>query len=127
MYDLRLCSIVTEVLGSQLLNRKTPFGHEVLAFLQELPDYSLILDIPKNGISTFSGGRPVMVDLDIQCCLAQELGRAKMKSKSRSHGMTSILTTTSDLEFIDFRRISFVAFVCLLIFSTVQPLSERRP
>lgn len=90
----------------KLLNRRTPYGHEVLSFVQEMPQYAVSVTVPKNGIITYSGKKPVSIDIDIECSLVQPLsGRVKSKQKSKFPGMTSVLTTTSDLDLIDFRRI----------------------
>lgn len=88
----------------QLLNRRAPFGHEVLAFLKELPDYMLRID--EEQVYTFSGKKPVEVDLRVECSVRQPMVESTRKHKNRSFGMTSILTVTSENEFIDFRRIS---------------------
>ncbi|KLO07339.1 P-loop containing nucleoside triphosphate hydrolase protein [Schizopora paradoxa] len=88
-----------------LLNRRPPFGHEILAFVNDLPQYDV--SIVENGVRTFGGKRPVEVDLDITCSIlatSNAKGSRNTKQKSRSSGMASILTLTSDLDFIDFRR-----------------------
>ncbi|KAF7322399.1 DEAD/DEAH-box DNA helicase [Mycena chlorophos] len=90
-----------------LLNRRTPFGLEVLASVHELPTYSLSLtevEVHSNG-----GKDPVEIDLSITCGLVDPpsgsgAGKAK-KQKGLRMQMTAILTLTSDLEFLDFRRI----------------------
>ena len=89
----------------QLLNRRAPFGHEVLAFLRELPRYSLRVD--EEQVNTFSGKKPIEIDLKIECSVEQIITESSKKHRSRSFGMTSILTITSDNDFIDFRRISY--------------------
>ena len=115
----------------QLLNRRPPFGHEVLAFLKELPVYEVSISLRRNGITSYSGRKPVAVDLDIQCGLLQELGKAKSKSKHkhRNFGATNVLTLTSDLDFIDFRRISlaFSSAICIYTLTTNQYKGSRRP
>ncbi len=89
---------------SQLLNRRTPFGHEILASVKEFPQYTLAvkaLAVHSNG-----GKDPVEVELSITCGLAVEQSNAvkgkKLKGRTQ---MTAILTLTSDLEMVDFRRI----------------------
>lgn len=90
----------------QLLNRRPPFGHEILAFVNDLPLYHV--NIEEDNITTYSGEKAISVDLTISCGLLKGTdGKPKAnKTRIRSLGMTSILTTTSDFDFIDFRRIS---------------------
>ncbi|KAJ7256507.1 Sec63 Brl domain-containing protein [Mycena haematopus] len=100
------------LLGSQqpyrietLLNRRSPFGHEVLASVKEFPQYTLA--VQEVGVQSNGGADPVELELSITCGLAVEQSSAskgKKQPKSRTQ-MTAILTLTSDLEMIDFRRI----------------------
>ncbi|KAJ7685543.1 P-loop containing nucleoside triphosphate hydrolase protein [Mycena polygramma] len=88
-----------------LLNRRPPFGHEVLASVRELPRYTLAVnevEVHSNG-----GKDPVEIELSITCGLAVEPtpnGSKAKKQKGRAQ-MTAILTLTSDSEMVDFRRI----------------------
>ncbi|KAJ6531293.1 hypothetical protein B0H19DRAFT_1242397 [Mycena capillaripes] len=87
-----------------LLNRRPPFGHEVLASVRELPQYTLVVkevEVHSNG-----GKDPVEIELSITCGLALEPsnGPKGKKQKGRTQ-MTAILTLTSDSEMVDFRRI----------------------
>lgn len=90
----------------QLLNRKAPYGHEILAFVRSLPVY--FIAIKELDVSSSAGKRPVSIELSVTCGLEKALNENSKQSKhrSRSVGMTSILTTTSDLDLVDFRRIS---------------------
>ncbi|PCH37704.1 nucleoside triphosphate hydrolase protein [Wolfiporia cocos MD-104 SS10] len=85
-----------------LLNRRPPFGHEVLAALQQFPQY--VLRITEEHVSTHKG---VEVDLSIECGLAVETeSRSKPNTvKNRFADMTTVLALTSDLDFVDFRRV----------------------
>ncbi|KAJ7461495.1 Sec63 Brl domain-containing protein [Mycena latifolia] len=87
-----------------LLNRRPPFGNEVLASVRELPQYTLA--IKEVEVHTNGGKGPVEIELSITCGLAAEpLNPSKgRKQKGRSQ-MTAILTLTSDSEMVDFRRI----------------------
>ncbi|KIY42928.1 P-loop containing nucleoside triphosphate hydrolase protein [Fistulina hepatica ATCC 64428] len=86
-----------------LLNRKPPFGHEIIASLNEMPQYALKLK--EIEVTASDGKKPVQVELNIECGLL--VPRTKSNNKSpRSFDMTAILTLTSDMDFIDFRRIS---------------------
>lgn len=91
----------------QLLNRRPPFGHEILACAREFPEYSLRiteLEVKSNG-----GIDPVEVNLLIECELAKDSSKSlKMKNqKGRYSNTTAVLIMTSDFEFIDFRRITY--------------------
>lgn len=77
----------------------------MLASLREFPVYSLKvteLEVISNG-----GKDPVQVNLSVECGLQVEtsaLSKAK-KQKNRGMNMTAVLTVTSDMDFLDFRRI----------------------
>ncbi|KAK0196704.1 hypothetical protein F5146DRAFT_1153057 [Armillaria mellea] len=90
-----------------LLNRRPPFGLEMLASTREFPSY--MLKITEIEVRTNGGTKPVEVDLSIECGLNDETFTSQSKSKKqkgRVYNMTSIITLTSDMELIDFRRIS---------------------
>ncbi|KAL5529500.1 hypothetical protein ACEPAG_5485 [Sanghuangporus baumii] len=90
-----------------LLNRRTPYGHEVLQQVQDMPHYGLSVSVDRNGVTSYSGRKAVSIELNIECSLLQALpSRKKSKQKAKFLGMTCVLTTTSDLDLIDFRRIS---------------------
>jgi ATP-dependent DNA helicase HFM1/MER3 len=88
----------------QLLNRRPPFGMEVLASVLDLPQYTLIVQEVevKSG-----GGNPVEIRLRIECNLveANHTAMKVKKSRNRKFDRTAVLTVTSDMDFIDFRRI----------------------
>jgi len=88
----------------QLLNRRPPFGLEIITAARELPSFSL--EINEVAIKS-SGGGPVEVTLSIECGLTTEEAVAPKgkKPKGRTLQVTAVLTLTSDNEFIDFRRI----------------------
>ncbi|KAL0946540.1 hypothetical protein HGRIS_012747 [Hohenbuehelia grisea] len=89
-----------------LLNRRPPFGLEVLSSVEALPEY--FLNVKPAHTSTSDGKGPVVVDLAIECGLVQQQWKAQKnkKAKGRSVNMTAILTLTSEMDFLDFRRIS---------------------
>lgn len=94
----------------QLLNRKPPFGLEVLASVKELPQYYAKHD--QLEVRTSDGKGPVEIDLSIECGLVDKPGQKKAKKgKNWSLNMTSILTVTSDMDLVDFRRISYVGAI----------------
>lgn len=94
----------------QLLNRRSPFGFEVLASAAELPQYELNLE--ETGIILKNSEDPIEVALTVTCSLlsspSKSSSKTKKKIKGRGLDMTAVLTLTSDLEFIDFRRIPLV-------------------
>jgi len=91
----------------QLLNRRPPFGQEVIASAQELPQYSL--EIQQVQVRSGSGNEPVEVDLSVHCGLVDRHDNVKAKKpKRREANMTVVYAVTSDLDFIDFRRTSYV-------------------
>ncbi|KAJ7074112.1 hypothetical protein C8F01DRAFT_1360827 [Mycena amicta] len=88
-----------------LLNRRSPFGLEVLASVNELPAY--VVTINEVEVHSNGGKDPVEIDLSITCGLEGAMtssGKSK-KQKGLRTQMTAIATLTSDLEFLDFRRI----------------------
>ncbi|PIL24262.1 hypothetical protein GSI_14015 [Ganoderma sinense ZZ0214-1] len=89
-----------------LLNRKPPFGHDVLFAVNQLPQYQIT--ISEIDVSPKKDG--VEVELSIHCGLVQDLKTSSMKrsKKQKRRDMTIVLTLTSDSVFVDFRRISWV-------------------
>ncbi|KAJ3930521.1 MAG: DEAD-domain-containing protein [Lentinula lateritia] len=88
-----------------LLNRRPPFGLEMLASAQEFPVYTLRVEEIR--VHSDGGRTPVDIELSVECGLLQEVGPSKSKKQkpSRFSHMTSVLTLTSDNQFVDFRRI----------------------
>ncbi|KAG6851272.1 hypothetical protein H0H93_011708 [Arthromyces matolae] len=90
-----------------LLNRRSPFGLELLASAREMPQYSLA--ITELSIRSNKGLDPVEIELSIQCGLEHAHERQPLKSKKQKSykgNMTVVLTISSDLEIFDYRRIS---------------------
>ncbi|KAF9469215.1 hypothetical protein BDZ94DRAFT_1181827, partial [Collybia nuda] len=89
-----------------ILNRRSPFGLEVLKSVQELPQY--YLHINEVSVTAGGGNSPVTIELSIKCGLFNVQTNPPPKSKKakgRGIDMTAVLTMTSELELIDFRRI----------------------
>jgi ATP-dependent DNA helicase HFM1/MER3 len=87
-----------------LLNRRSPFGYDILECLRQFPQYKL--NFVPTSVESRKGKGPVEVDLDIECGLVQELVKSNLKKgKGRMTEMTSVLTVNSDNEYIDYRRI----------------------
>ncbi|KAH9079272.1 P-loop containing nucleoside triphosphate hydrolase protein [Lactarius deliciosus] len=88
-----------------LLNKKQASGHKILFAVRELPQYSVTID--ELSVVHSTSDSPIDVELDIQCSVSWGGGSSKPKAHKNRHfaDMTYVLTVTSDLEFIDFRRI----------------------
>ena len=108
-----LCIVVPLLTRLQLLNRRPPFGYSVLASVAEFPLYSL--SVKETDI--FSDGTdPVQVHLLVECGLVDEISPSIKPKKQSRHAMsiTVVLTLTSDMEMIDFRRIPSVIYLIYL-------------
>lgn len=76
--------------------------------VRELPQYSVTIRELGIAHSTTTSDNAVDVEVDIQCSVLLEgasLSKSKAQRSRHYHDMTYILTLTSDLDFIDFRRI----------------------
>ncbi|KAH9857195.1 P-loop containing nucleoside triphosphate hydrolase protein [Lenzites betulinus] len=89
------------------LNRKPPFGHDILASVNQLPQYTVGI----TEIDTTPQKDGVEVELSIDCGLVRDVKAPKTKKnkKQRRWDLTMVLTLTSDNNFVDFRRISTAA------------------
>ncbi|KAI0690593.1 hypothetical protein BC835DRAFT_1407505 [Cytidiella melzeri] len=107
-----------------LLNRRPPFGHEVLAYVKQLPQYKVV--ITETNVTPSDGKSPVEVELVIQCGLLHELADAPQPKKGKSHfrEATMVVTVTSDLDYVDFRRISTKSLRNPKSFSVVAKLTK---
>ncbi|RPD80369.1 P-loop containing nucleoside triphosphate hydrolase protein [Lentinus tigrinus ALCF2SS1-7] len=88
-----------------LLNRKPPFGYDVLAAANQLPQYTL--NLSEIDVTTRQDG--VEVELSVGCGLVPrdvKAAKSKKNKKAKRYDMTLVLTLTSDHNFVDFRRIS---------------------
>ncbi|KDQ33025.1 hypothetical protein PLEOSDRAFT_1073367 [Pleurotus ostreatus PC15] len=103
---------IVKKLGSQvkcglevyLLNRRPPFGLDLMNSLKSFPQY--FIKLKETGTSTYGGESQVEVSMVIECGLNAEWVKPKTgKHKANGASMTSILTVTSDMVFIDYRRI----------------------
>lgn len=111
--QLELVSLILSLLFSshcQLLNRRPPFGHELLAATCEFPNY--FLKVKEVKVSSDGGKRPVQAHILVECGLLDELSKSikgKKTSKYRPASTTVVLTLTSDQNLVDFRRIPSVS------------------
>ncbi|KAG9051101.1 Sec63 [Tulasnella sp. UAMH 9824] len=86
-----------------LLNRKPPFGRDILEEVSNLPQYRVV--IREESLTHSKGAEPVVASLAIEVGLDVPLATPKGK-KIQNAGFACILTVTSDMEFIDFRRVA---------------------
>ncbi|KAL1744365.1 hypothetical protein HDZ31DRAFT_82770 [Schizophyllum fasciatum] len=88
-----------------LLNRRPPLGHEILAAVHDMPQYSLA--IKEIEVHPGGGDRPATAEFLVECGVIDptEVGNNGKKAKAKGGTFTSVLTVTSDDDFIDFRRI----------------------
>ncbi|GJJ12341.1 hypothetical protein Clacol_006582 [Clathrus columnatus] len=106
--NIKTLAALRKVTPSQLellLNRRPPFGDQVLSTVSELPQYCLsVLD---SFVQSSGKNKPIVVELTIECKLSEDTNKTRKNTKHRfaSLGMTSILTLTNELAFVDFRRI----------------------
>lgn len=108
---MRILYIVVPLLTRlQLLNRRPPFGFSVLASVAEFPLYSL--GVKETDIFS-DGTNPVEVHLLVECGLVDEVSPSIKPKKQSRHAMniTVVLTLTSDMDMIDFRRIPSVTYL----------------
>lgn len=73
---------------------------------RDFPVYSLTVSEAR--VESSGGKGPVYVELSIECGVVEEsahTSKAAKKQKGRSLNMTAVLTITSDMELVDFRRI----------------------
>lgn len=90
------------------MNRRPPFGQEVLAYLKQLPQYTV--EVTEVNVVPSDGQSPVEVELSIECGLLCDLTDAPQprKGKLRFREATVVVTVTSDLDYVDFSRIPYV-------------------
>lgn len=85
----------------------------MLSFVQQLPRYKVT--VAQKGCRSKDTG--VEVELEVHCSLEVPVGGSNVSNKSKGPrlGMTDIITLTSDLDLVDFRRTSLVlAFIIQL-------------
>ncbi|KZT07825.1 P-loop containing nucleoside triphosphate hydrolase protein [Laetiporus sulphureus 93-53] len=85
-----------------LLNHRPPFGLEVLAAMQQFPQYTL--QISEVAISSHGDKKPLEVEILVDCGLLNGTVIKPKNVKTREVDMTMVLILTSDLDIMDFRR-----------------------
>ncbi|TFK76347.1 P-loop containing nucleoside triphosphate hydrolase protein [Pluteus cervinus] len=103
-----------------VLNRRSPFGLEILTSAHQIPDYSLKID--EIHVTPSTNGNPVTIELSVGCAL--QARETREQKKVRDAGMTTILTLNSDLDLLDFRRIPTKALRDAKTFELFAQLSK---
>ena len=83
-----------------MLNRRSPFGRDILAFVHSLPQYTI--SIEQDSAVVDEDGFPIV---KVAVVVGLEALRAGKEEKLQLNGWTTIVITTSDSDFVDFRRI----------------------
>lgn len=86
----------------QLLNRRPPFGSSILSEVAALPHYAL--RVTEEAVTPSDGSGPVTSTLLVQASLASPIVFGKDRKRT-ALGFATILTITSDNDFVDFRRL----------------------
>ncbi|KAF5380937.1 hypothetical protein D9615_004089 [Tricholomella constricta] len=109
-----------------LLNRRAPFGLELLASVREMPQY--FLKVSELNVSSNGGKDPVEIDLSVECGLLEQqdgqMSSKAKKQKGRAFNMTVVLTMSSDMELFDYRRISTKSLKEKKIFTVTVELTR---
>lgn len=115
-----LYNVVPLLTKLQLLNRRPPFGFSVLASVAEFPLYSL--SVKETDIFS-DGTNPVQVHLLVECGLVDEVSPSTKKQNRHAMSITVVLTLTSDMDMIDFRRIPSVIYLHSIYADTYRRIS----
>ncbi|GAA6048956.1 hypothetical protein JCM3770_007137 [Rhodotorula araucariae] len=84
-----------------LLSRKPPYGRKLVAQAKSLPQFEVSITDSNEQVLDDRSGVQVELDVDLRLALTKPLPAVK---KGTTKLWTYIVTTTSDGEFIDFRR-----------------------
>lgn len=107
----------------KLLNRKAPFGRDVVEAAQQLPDF--LAQLTEEDITTPGGSKPVEVTLTVRVGLRNPPSPNVDRGKKKGLGMTSLLVVTSDHQLLDFRRILYVTFSVIVVSDIDLPVIFR--
>jgi ATP-dependent DNA helicase HFM1/MER3 len=96
------------MLTIEQLLKKQASGNKILSATRELPQYFVTIHELAVERNTVASGKAVDVEVDIHCSVtlgSASSSKSKGQKSRHDHDMTYILTVTSDLDFVDFRRI----------------------
>ncbi|EUC66319.1 P-loop nucleoside triphosphate hydrolase, putative [Rhizoctonia solani AG-3 Rhs1AP] len=105
-----------------LLNRRPPFGSDIISSSRTLPSYSIIVE----ELTSTTNKAANTVDVELLVTVSAECTSAKDNHAPKGFDarVTSILTITSDNQFIDFRRINTRRLLESIDFSVKAPLTK---
>ncbi|CUA67753.1 hypothetical protein RSOLAG22IIIB_03180 [Rhizoctonia solani] len=105
-----------------LLNRRPPFGWDIISSARALPSYSIIAE----ELSSAANKATDTVDIELLVTVSAKCGSTKDNQvpKGFDARVTSILTITSDNQFIDFRRINTQRLLESVNFSITAHLTK---
>ncbi|KAG9128506.1 Sec63 [Ceratobasidium sp. 392] len=92
-----------------LLNRRPPFGSELISAARALPRYSISIAETSTGINRTKNTLDITISVTISAKLTQS--KANRFSKNLDIRGSSVLTVLSDNQYVDFRRISTKALL----------------
>ncbi|KAJ1309146.1 hypothetical protein OPQ81_004819 [Rhizoctonia solani] len=106
----------------KLLNRRPPFGSDIISSARTLPAYSVLVE------ELSSTANKVAKTVEVELLVTVSVKCASLKDNHAPKGfdarVTSILTITSDNQFIDFRRISTKRLLESVNFIITAPLTK---
>ncbi|CAE6422876.1 unnamed protein product [Rhizoctonia solani] len=105
-----------------LLNRRSPFGSNIVSSARTLPSYSISVE----ELSTTTNKTAKTVDVELLVSVSAKCASIQddRTLKGFDTRVTSILTITSDDQFIDFRRINTRRLLESIDFSITAPLTK---
>ncbi|KAG8747588.1 Sec63, partial [Ceratobasidium sp. 428] len=105
-----------------LLNRRSPFGSELISAAQSLPKYSISIT---ETCATINHTKSTL-DVTISVTISAKLTRSEANRFSNNFNTrgSSILTLLSDNQYVDFRRISTKTLLDSAQFSVTASLSK---
>ncbi|QRV87986.1 DEAD/DEAH box helicase [Ceratobasidium sp. AG-Ba] len=117
-------SLSTEDPGriEMLLNRRSPYGSELISAARSLPKYSISVAEKSITANRTAGGMDVNLSITISAKLSQ--GKPNRFSKNFDARSSSILTILSDNQYVDFRRISTKTLLDSAEFSVTASLTK---
>ncbi|CAE6450387.1 unnamed protein product [Rhizoctonia solani] len=120
---IKLLSVQDPNRIEMLLNRRPPFGSDIISSARALPSYSVFVEELSSGTNKTSNTVDIelLVTVSAKCALTKD---NHVPTKGIDTRVTSILTITSDNQFVDFRRISTRRLLESVNFSIMAPLTR---
>ncbi|KAG9103376.1 Sec63 [Ceratobasidium sp. 370] len=105
-----------------LLNRRPPFGSDLVSAARSLPRYSISIVETSTAINHAKSALDVTLSIAISAKLSQ--GKVNRFSKNFDTRSSSVLTVLSDNQYVDFRRISTKVLLESATFSVTVSLTK---